>query len=249
MQSDRYGGDGPAFRAARQSARRDHQRHRRTSRRSIRCLAGRRNRTAHGRRHRHRAHGPHGRFRPLQLLPIETWRLHGGSRRARIRAAAQAVDRRRRGSDPNRRFRSAGGRRRGPEHRRHHGSAADQYRECQHRYHAGRGGHRESSESRLRSHLSGAVRSRRADQYGGQQQRLRRRTERLRQRAVQRSARAIQRLHRRWPGNQRSADQSQQRIGDQPCAGLELHFRSHRQHHFVRGRPGPLRRFPDHIRD
>ena len=59
---------------------------------------------------------------------------------------------------------------------------------------------------------------------------------------------ALQRLHRRWTGNQRSADQSEQRPLHQSGAGTEFHRGSHRQHGLLRGRSGPLRRLAGQLR-
>ena len=88
----------------------------------------------------------------------------------------------------------------------------------------------------------------RAHQHGGQRERFRRRHERLRQRAVQRLAVALERLHRRWPGNQRSADESEQRPLDQSGAGTEFDRGGDGQHAFLRGGSGPIRRFAGELR-
>ena len=98
----------------------------------------------------------------------------------------------------------------------------------------------EPSESRRRHDVSAAVRGGRLDEYRRQRQRFRRRHERLRQRAVQRLAGACERLHRRRPGNQRSAHESQQRPLDKSRAGPQFDRRSHREYALLHRRPGPL---------
>ena len=87
-----------------------------------------------------------------------------------------------------------------------------------------------------------------ADQHRRQRQRFRWRHERLRQRGIQRAARAFQRLHRRWTGDQRSADQPQQRTFHESGAGPELDLGGDRQHAFLFGGPGPLRRVAGQLR-
>jgi hypothetical protein len=58
----------------------------------------------------------------------------------------------------------------------------------------------------------------------------------------------VERLHCRWPGDQRPADQPEQRPFHQPGAGIELHRRSHREHALLLGGSGPLRGIAGQLR-
>ena len=107
-------------------------------------------------------------------------------------------------------------------HRGAGAGAADQPGESQYLDDPDRPIHRRPSESGRRHDVSAAVCRGRAHQHRRQRQRLRRRHERLWQRAVQWLAVSFERLYRRWPGNQRSADQPEQRPFDQSGAGIEF---------------------------
>ena len=109
--------------------------------------------------------------------------------------------------------------------------AAHQHRESQHRHRSNGQAIENLPNPGRRSDISATIRRRRADQHRRQLERFRGRPERLRQRAVQRAAGAIERVHRGWTGNQRSADESEQRPLHQSGAGYQLHRRGDRQHH------------------
>lgn len=75
------------------------------------------------------------------------------------------------------------------------------------------------------------------------------RHERVWECAVQWFARSLERLHRGRAGNERPADQSEQRTLNEPGSWLEFNRRRDGQYAVLRGRSGPLRSLAGQLRD
>ena len=127
-------------------------------------------------------------------------------------------------------------------------AAGAQHAQSQHDDHLQRRRDRALAESGRRPHVPRATGGRRVDEHRRLRQRFRRQPERLREFPGQRPAGHVQRLHRRWTRNQRSDDQPEQRVVDQPRPRSQLDRRSHGEYDVVPRGSGAIRRVPGQLR-